>query len=168
LIQGFAADAEFTGQLRFLLARRDSPFQFGNLFTVQGFLSASVGSALLGERDAFALPLADQGPLELGERAHDSIRFAIGESSPVKVRLSLTNSMRTPRSALHEAAQVIEVARQRSMLCTTTVSPSRTKASSLSSSGRWVSLPDALSVNTLPPDTSSCRSGFWSKLLTRT
>ena len=34
----------------------------------------------------------------------------------------------------------------RSMLCTTTVSPSRAKASNLSSSGRCVSLPEALSV----------------------
>lgn len=41
---------------------------------------------------------------------------------------------------------------RRSMLCTTTVSPSRTKASSRSSSGRRVSLPDALSVNTLSTD----------------
>jgi hypothetical protein len=53
---------------------------------------------------------------------------------------------------LDDAAQVIKVACNLSMLCTTTVSPSRTKASSLSSSG--VSLPEALSVNTLP--TSIC------------
>ena len=30
------------------------------------------------------------------------------------------------------------------MLCTTTVSPSRTKDSSVSSSGRWVSFPDSV------------------------
>ena len=44
----------------------------------------------------------------------DSIRFASGESSPVKVRFSLTNSMRTPRwgKLLHDEPQVVEVARQ--------------------------------------------------------
>jgi hypothetical protein len=49
----------------------------------------------------------------------DSIRFAIGESSPVKVRLSLTNSMRACAALgqlLYEAAQVIEVGAKRSML----------------------------------------------------
>jgi hypothetical protein len=46
---------------------------------------------------------------------------------------------------------------------------SRTKASSRSNSGRRVSLPEALSMKVLATDTaSSCRSGFWSKLLTRT
>ena len=40
----------------------------------------------------------------------------------------------------------------RSMLCTTTVSPSRAKASNLSSSGRCVSLPEALSVKSRDRD----------------
>ncbi len=43
----------------------------------------------------------------------------------------------------------------RSMLCTTTVSPSRTNPSIASSCGRWVSLPEALSVNSLPISTCS-------------
>ncbi|KDV60508.1 hypothetical protein BU63_27010 [Escherichia coli O118:H16 str. 07-4255] len=53
------------------------------------------------------------------------------------------------------------------MLCTTTVSPVRAKLISASSCGRLTSLPDALSLkarSTLTP--SSCRSGFWSKVLT--
>jgi hypothetical protein len=57
----------------------------------------------------------------------------------------------------------------RSRLCTTTVSPSRTNRSSSASFGRATSLPEALSVkvrsNRRP---SSCRSGFWSRVLTRT
>lgn len=98
LIQGLPADTKFTCQLRFLFAGGGPLPQLGYLFWRQRFLAAPVGSALSGERDAFPLPLADQGPLEFGERPMtDSIRFAIGESSPVKVRLSLTNSMRTPR-----------------------------------------------------------------------
>src|SRR3989339_226447 len=47
--------------------------------------------------------------------------------------------------------------------------PPRTKVSSASNCGRWVSLPEALSVKTLSTLTlSNCLSGFWSKLLTRT
>jgi hypothetical protein len=42
------------------------------------------------------------------------------------------------------------------------VSPSRTKASSRSSSGRWVSLPDALSVNTPSQLRLAMAAGFWS------
>jgi hypothetical protein len=44
----------------------------------------------------------------------ESIKLAIGESSPVKIKLSLTNSMRTPAGGelLHDAAQVVEVAGQ--------------------------------------------------------
>lgn len=80
----------------------------------------------------------------------DSIRLAIGESSPVNFSPSLTNSMRTPRcvSPWTMRRRSSRLRASLSMLCTTTVSPSRTKASSLSSSGRWVSLPEALSVNT--------------------
>ena len=130
LVQGFPADAEFAGQLRFLLARRDAPFQFGNLFT------ASMTSFGLGRLRCLAsaipsLPFHGSRPARTRRMPiTDSIRFAIGESSPVKVRL-LTNSMRTPRLvSLNEAAQVIRLRANRSMLCTTTVSPSRTKASS--------------------------------------
>lgn len=36
----------------------------------QRFLETPAGSALLGERDAFPLPLADQSLLEFGERPH--------------------------------------------------------------------------------------------------
>src|SRR5260221_7207758 len=54
------------------------------------------------------------------------------------------------------------------MLCTTTVSPVRTKLISASSCGRLVSLPEALSVKTLATSMpSSCRSVFWSMELTR-
>nr|WHV02988.1 hypothetical protein pVN3_00775 [Salmonella enterica subsp. enterica serovar Typhimurium var. monophasic 4,[5],12:i:-] len=70
LIQGFATDSEFTSQLGLLLASLDTLAQFGNTLRRQGFLPATVGPALLGERDALALPLADQGAFELGERAH--------------------------------------------------------------------------------------------------
>ena len=96
----------------------------------------------------------------------DSIKFAIGESSPVKVRFSLMNVMQIPRlvSRWTRWRRSSRFRASRSMLCTTTVSPSRTKDCSASSSGRRVSLPEALSVNTLSNSIrSNCRSGFWSK-----
>jgi len=71
--------------------------QGSSLFLRQSFLAAPVRAALLGQGDAFALSLADQGALELGEGPTDSIELAIGESSPVKTRPSFKNSMRTPR-----------------------------------------------------------------------
>ncbi len=70
LIQGFATDSEFTSKLGLLLASLDTLAQFGNTLRRQGFLPATVSPALLGERNTLALTLADQGALELGERAH--------------------------------------------------------------------------------------------------
>ena len=51
MIQGFATDSEFTSQLGLLLASLDTLAQFGNTLRRQGFLPATVGPALLGERD---------------------------------------------------------------------------------------------------------------------
>lgn len=70
MIQGFATDSEFTSKLGLLLASLDTLAQFGNTLRRQGFLPATVSPALLGERNTLALTLADQGALELGERAH--------------------------------------------------------------------------------------------------
>lgn len=70
LIQGLPDDAEFTGQLCLLLTSISTLAQFGNVLGQQGFLPATVGPALLGERNTLALPLADQGTLELGKCAH--------------------------------------------------------------------------------------------------
>lgn len=81
-----------------LIACRDSLFQLGNLFAVQRFLSSPVGTALLGQHDSLALAFADQCALELRKAPMtDSIKLAIGESSPVNASPSLTNSIRTPR-----------------------------------------------------------------------
>jgi hypothetical protein len=132
LVQGFAADAEVTGQLAFCSPPRHAVSVRQSVHR-QRFLAAPVGSALLGQRDASrcrsrikARSNSAKAPMT------DSIRFAIGESSPVKVRLlDELDAHAALGQLLYEAAQVIEVARQRSMLCTTTVSPSRTKASSV-------------------------------------
>lgn len=71
LVQGFAADAEVTGHQGFLVACRNSPFQLGNLFAVQRFLSSPVGPALLSQHDSLALTFADQSALELSKGSHD-------------------------------------------------------------------------------------------------
>ncbi|SSV77985.1 Uncharacterised protein [Acinetobacter baumannii] len=81
----------------------------------------------------------------------------------------MTNSICTPRcvSVCTIRRKSSRLRARRSMLCTTTVSPVRAKLISASSCGRLTSLPDALSLkarSTLTP--SSCRSGFWSKVLT--
>jgi len=89
--------------------------QFGDLFGRQCFLTAPVGSALLGERDAFALPLADQGALEFGERPHDRQhqvrhrRILAGEGQTLLDELDAHAAF---GQLLHKAAQIIEVARQ--------------------------------------------------------
>lgn len=95
----------------------------------------------------------------------------MGESSPVKTRLSLTNSTRTPLRVRPwtRARRSSRFRASRSMLCTTTVSPSRANRSSSMSSGRVVSLPEALSVKTGSRTwPSSWRFSFWSSVLTRT
>lgn len=74
----------------------------------------------------------------------------MGESSPVNTRLSLMNSTRTPLRVRPwtRARKSSRFRASRSMLCITTVSPSRAKRSSSVSSGLVVSLPEALSVKT--------------------
>ncbi len=100
----------------------------------------------------------------------DSSNVAIAVSSPVKVSCSLANCTRTPRavSVRTRARKSSRLRARRSIECTNTVSPSRTNDSNASSSGRAVLRPEALSVNTRSSATpSSCRSAFWSRLLTR-
>ena len=94
----------------------------------------SICPPLLCESYAFTLSLADQGLFEFGKGAHDrQHEFAIGESSPVNVRLSFANSMRAPRlvRSCTRRRRSSRLRARRSMLCTTTVSPSRTNESSV-------------------------------------
>ncbi len=115
-----------------------------SLLIGQGFLAAPVRATLLGQGDALTLPLADQGALELSEGPiTDSIRLAIGESSPVNTRPSFRNSdahaalsQLLPSDAGHRGCGPADPAVHHHCL-----SPSRTKLSSASSWGRWVSCP---------------------------
>lgn len=55
----------------FLLADTSAAAQLDNLVVHQSFLATSVDAALLGQCVSFALPLSDQGALELRECPHD-------------------------------------------------------------------------------------------------
>lgn len=98
LVESFSADPQIASNGGFLFAGGDTAVQLGPLFFGEGPFSPTISAALPGDRNAFALPLADQGTLKLRERTMTgSIRLAIGESSPEKARLSFTNSIRIPR-----------------------------------------------------------------------
>jgi hypothetical protein len=96
----------------------------------QGFLAASIDAALLRKRDALALTLADQRALERCKGSHHRQherrhrRVLAGEG---QVLLDELDAEAALDPLLHEAAQVIEVAREAiHVLCTTTVTLSRT------------------------------------------
>lgn len=147
LADGFPVDSVVTCKDDFRDAIAGGVDEFGRPLRCERLLPALVDAALLGQGNAFALAFPAQGPLEVGEGTHDgSIRFAMGESSPVKTGCSLRNSNCTPRyvSPWTSARRSSRFRARRSMLCTTTVSPSRTNRSSSFSCGRAVSLPEAL------------------------
>ncbi len=71
LIKVLSTDAEPARKRGFWLAGTSAAAQFDNLVIRKRFLATSVGAALFRQCDPFALPLADQGPLELRECPHD-------------------------------------------------------------------------------------------------
>ena len=70
LVERLAADAELAGQRRLFLAGCGAAAQLGRALRRERLGPAPVDAAPLGQLDALALPLANQRPLELGERAH--------------------------------------------------------------------------------------------------
>ena len=97
-------------------ARRQRPLpQRDGLIVGESFLAAPVSTALLGQGDALALPLADQGALELGKGPHDRQhevghgRVLAGEHQPLLQELDAHAALGQP---LHQTAQIVEVARQ--------------------------------------------------------
>ncbi len=170
LIQGFATDSEFTSKLGLLLASLDTLAQFGNTLRRQGFLPATVSPALLGERNTLALTLADQGALELGERAHHrehQVRHRRVFASKTEVFLDEFDMHAALCQRLHDPAQIIEIARQaihamhHHGVAGAGEAYQRFQLRTLDIlAGCLV----AKARSTLTP--SSCRSGFWSKVLT--
>lgn len=86
VIQRFAADPK--SQTPGGFCSPAAAHQIGNRLIAQRFLSAPVGPALLGQRNPFALTLADQARSNSAKNPNtDSIRLAIGESSSVNAEL---------------------------------------------------------------------------------
>lgn len=70
----------------------------GNLCVGQCWLTTAIGAALLCQSDTRTLAFTNQRVPEFREAPFpDNIKFAIGESSPVNIKHSFANSMRTPR-----------------------------------------------------------------------
>jgi hypothetical protein len=94
----------------------------------QGPFSSLVGAALLGQGDPFLLAFPSEGTFEFGKRTHGGEQeVAMGESSPVKTRLSSVNSTRPPLRGRRwtNARRSSRLRARRSVLCLPTVSPSR-------------------------------------------
>ena len=64
LVEGLPADAKLPGDLCLADAGRNPRAQLGNGRGGEGLFAALIGAPLLGQGDAFALTLMDQGPLE--------------------------------------------------------------------------------------------------------
>jgi hypothetical protein len=97
LVEGLPADPELPGHFCLADACRNPRAQLSDSRGGESLFASLVGAPLFGQRNAFALTLMDKGPLEFGKGPiTESRRLAIGESSPVKVSCSLTNSIRTP------------------------------------------------------------------------
>lgn len=85
----------------------------------------------------------------------ESISLAMGESSPVKIRLSLTDSTCTPlRVRLQTVAQVVHVMGEPIHAVTASESPSRANRSSSVSCGWAMSLLEAAGVSGSGPAVS--------------
>ena len=112
LVDGLPADPVVPGKDGFRNTVAGALNQLGRPFRRESLFPAFVCAALLGQGDAFPLAFPDEGAFEFGEGTMtESMRLAMGESSPVKTRLSLTNStMGILCQALDQGTQVIEVA----------------------------------------------------------
>ena len=71
LIECLSTDTKIPGHLAFLLAISYTEFHLSDLFAVERFLAATIGSLLFCKLNPFPLPLTDQCPLKFSECAHD-------------------------------------------------------------------------------------------------
>jgi hypothetical protein len=106
-------------------------------------------------------------PAQTQRTSHDSnSRFAIGESSPVKLRHFFANSIRIPRlvNVFMCRRRSYKLRATRSVLRTTTAVPSRPNDSKVSSFGHCMSLHEASLMNSLstgPDRADAPRSGHY-------
>jgi len=170
LVDGLPADPELEGQRGLRGAVGDPRPQLRDLLGVQG---PGPGPGAAGRRcacgPARCLRVGPSGSVSARTRRTPPSPPAAASpsrSSPVKVSCSFRNCTRTPRTVRvrTRARRSSRLRARRSIECTRTVSPSRTKASNPSSCGRAVLRPDALPVTCCPaePRRAAC-PGFWSR-----
>src|SRR4051812_12810547 len=70
LVEGLPADAKLPGDFGLADAGRNPRAQLHDGRGGEGLLASLVGAPLLGERNAFALALMDESPLEFGKGPH--------------------------------------------------------------------------------------------------
>ena len=95
------------GDVGFLFARPDAAFHLGDLRASERLLAASVRPALLGQRNAFALALADQRALEFRKSAHHrqhEVRHRGVVAGEGQVFLEELNAHAARGQALHHTA----------------------------------------------------------------
>ena len=98
LIEWLSVDTKIPGHLCFLFACRCAEIHFSNLFTVECFLATPLSIAMLFKLNSFPLPLSLIRGRSNSAKApmNDNIIFTIGESSTLKIRFSLINSIQIP------------------------------------------------------------------------
>ena len=115
LIQGLAADSELARKRCLLFAGTGAAAQLGSLVARQRLLAATIYAPLLGQRDPLPLPLADQRPFELSERPHDrqqEVRHRRILAGEAQAFLHEFDAYAVLGKLLHQAAQIVQVARQ--------------------------------------------------------
>ena len=115
LVEGFAADAHVARDGRLAFTGGNAAVQIGNHLIRERPFPPPIGAALPSDRNAFALPFADQGALELSKRTHDR-EHQIGhrgvlprEGQAFLLKLDPDTSL---GEALDQLAQVIQIAGQ--------------------------------------------------------
>ena len=113
LVKGLAANTKITGDLCFCIAGRNTRLGQSNVIIRERPLSTSVGTALLGQRNAFALPLTDERAFEFCERSHHG-QHEFGHwrilASERQSFFDKLNTYTLVSERLNDAAQIIEVA----------------------------------------------------------
>src|SRR3954452_16152082 len=115
LVEGLPADAKLPGDFGLADAGRNPGAQLHDGRGGEGLFASLIGAPLLGQRDAFALTLMDEGPLEFGEGAHYREQET-GHGRVLAGEGELFFDERDPHAlagqGVNDPAQVIEVAGQ--------------------------------------------------------
>ncbi len=115
LVEGFATDPQVTGDDGLSLAVINTAVQLGDHFVGEGTFPPAISTALSGDRNAFALPLPDQGALEFGERTHDREHQVGHRGILAREGQAFLHELDPDASfgeGLNQFAQIVEITRQ--------------------------------------------------------